>query len=144
MEFKGTSGKKIVINAAPFMDAMALKNAISSRISSSTVSLDFDISKGADQQDVDIAEIVKLAAGLDSDPVVNEALMKCLSRCTRDGEKITTETFEPEDAREDYYEIIFACIKVNLSPFFKALLLKFTPLVANLGSLLEENGQKPE
>jgi len=57
---------------------------------------------------------------LDCNEELQEILFKCLERCTYDGVRITKETFEPISARQDYYEIMLACLGINYDPFFKA------------------------
>ena len=147
MEFQAASGAKVAINAAPFRDVLALKAAIGKSIAASSVTLEVDPAKRATEQDFDVAEILKLAALVDSDAAVQECLEKCLARCTYNNEKITLDgTFEPEEARQDYYEVVTACLKVNLSPFFDALLTKLSPVADMMAKVKEEKsgGQKQE
>lgn len=134
-EFFAPSGKKVVINPAPFKDAMALKQAIASEFANSNFKMDIDFSGKASaniaqaDMDFDIAQIGKLVALMDSSPLVYEKLLICLSRCLYDGEKIIEASFEPVEARGDYYDIVFACMKENLAPFLKGLVSKFAPFL---------------
>jgi len=142
MEFLAPSGKKVVINAAPFRDVMALKQAIASEIANSKFKIDLDFSGQAasfKDMDFDVAEIVKLLALVDSSDAVYGKMLSCLVRCTHNGEKITENTFEPEDFRQDYYEIVLACLKVNLGPFFKGLLSKFAPFLQAYQNRMQTN-----
>ncbi len=147
-EFEAPSGAKVKINIAPFKDSMKLKSAIAKELADSDFSFDFDPSKDIKKQDFDIAGIAKIMALLDSSEAVNNALMDCLLRCTYNSEKITGATFEPEEAREDYYDIVAACLKVNIGPFFKSLLSKFLPIIKmfqeNLAAKQAEKSQKSE
>lgn len=113
-----SSGAKVVINVADFEDTIALKNSIV-REASKNVALD------AISLSSDIARLAVLAATVDSSPEVYAAIWPCLSRCTYNGEKITKKTFEPVEARKDYYDILIECVKVNVSPFFESVLSKF-------------------
>lgn len=106
------SGAALVVNSAPFKDAMALKNAIARELSTSGMALDLK---------ADISALSSVVLAVDSSDAVYKALLPCLIRCTYNGLKITEATFEDDKAREDYYEIIIECLKVNLSPFFKGL-----------------------
>ncbi len=136
MEFKSISGKKIVINAADFQDVLELKSAIGRVMSGSDFSFNVDANKSVNEQEFDVAAIAKIALLVDSSPEIQDVMFKCLARCTRGGEKITLNTFEDIDAREDYYEIVIACLKENLRPFFKALLSQlkqFTGILAKAG-----------
>lgn len=123
-EFTASSGAKVKVNPADFKDAMALKSAIAKELSKA----DFDLSLKMDK-DVNPADFAKMALAVDSSPVVYDCLFKCLARCTYDGQKITEATFEDVSAREDYYEIVLACLKENLSPFFKGLISKLSPFL---------------
>lgn len=128
MEYKSESGAKVVINPADWRDAVALKSAIAKELSKSDLSIDIEtISKSQD-----ITEFVKLFLVLDSSDVVYAAVFKCLIRCTYKGEKIEEATFEDLEAREDYYEIVFNCIKENISPFFKGLRSRFSQLLQTM------------
>lgn len=125
MEFTAQSGAKVRINPADFRDAMALKSAIAKEISKS----DFDLSAGSLTDKIDIADFAKIALAVDSSDTVYDCMFKCLVRCTYDGQKITEATFEDVNSRQDYYEIVIACLKENLLPFFGGLVSKLKPLL---------------
>ena len=130
-EFVAASGAKVVINTAPFKDVMALKSAIGKELANSSFNLPLDMSlKNLKDVDFDIAAFGKLILLVDSSEEVNKHLFSCLARCLRNDEKITLNTFEIEDARQDYYEIVISCLKVNLSPFLKALISQLPQIAA--------------
>jgi len=52
---------------------------------------------------------------------VERAVADCMARCLYRGVKITPATFEPEDARPDYFPVAWEVVKFNLAPFFKNL-----------------------
>lgn len=108
---------------------MALKSAIGKVLSDSDFQIMFSPEKSLKEQDIDIAGFAKLAALVDSNTEVFEALMKCLAKCSYESEKITKATFESAEARGDYYPIAFACLKENLLPFFKSLLSQSSPAI---------------
>lgn len=122
-ELTGKSGANIVINAAPWKDAKELKRAIEQQVSLNGI----DITKETD--------IASLLLRIDGSDLVENALWPCLIRCTRNDEKITMQTFDSLEARKDYYEIVIACVKENLSPLVESLFLQFAGLLAtkNLG-----------
>ncbi len=137
VEFIGASGKKIIINPAPAADAFALKNAIHAKLHIPKINLD-ELKKGKGNisdkiKDMDVSEILATLAEniltLDSDKDVNAALMGCLIRCTYDSEKIVLGTFDNIEAREDYYEIIEQCVRINLVPFYKGLISKWKAML---------------
>jgi len=128
-EFMSAGGVKVVVNPGGFKQAMALKSAILKEVSKA----DFDLSFGDMRvEDFDVSALAKLAAAVDSSPEVYACLFDCLSRCTYGGHKITEVTFEKVEARADYYEIVIACLKENLLPFFGGLLSKLAPFLQGL------------
>lgn len=134
MDFKGKNGKTIVINPADFASALELKNAIQAKLKLNN----FESLKGADLLKLDAAPFFEILMALDSSKRVNKAIFSCLLRCTYDGEKITEKTFEDIKARDDYYEIIFNCVKENISPFFGGLTSVLTNLLGKT-----KDSQKP-
>lgn len=126
--FTGTSGKEIHINMAGFQEAMRLKNAIEQRVKLADLDTKaVGLANGnfiEELKKMNVLPIIDIILSVDSDPLVNAALMTCLARCTYNGEKITLATFEDEKAREDYYEIVIQCLKINLLPFFKGWISK--------------------
>lgn len=135
-EFTAASGAKVKIDLAPFVDAMALKNAITKTLADGGISFG---SKGiALDTDIDVGAMLGHIMRLDSSPEVNAAIFKCLERCTYNNFKITHDTFEGADARQDYYDVVTACVKENIAPFFKGLVSKLN----GLGAMIPSQGQK--
>lgn len=135
MELITAQGAEVKINIADFISSMKLKKAVVEAIKESNIDVaNIDLNNlkiGA------IDSIIQAILTIDSSDKVDESLFKCLARCTYNGEKITKETFESVEARKDYYEIIIACLKENLAPFFEPLILK-------LNSLQEKMTQKSQ
>lgn len=140
MKFKTESGKECVINGADFMSASRLKVSVLKAVKGSGVKIsEIDFSKllSGVKDDMESAiksgaldSLLELVIELDCSKEVNDAIFDCLARSTYNGERIIRDTFEPEDARGDYYPIVIACLKRNLAPFFKTLisqLKKLTP-----------------
>ena len=126
MEFTTQNGVKVKINPADFVISMKLKNAVLKAVKDSGVDVSkIDLKKITAASLQPILEVVLYA---DTNEAVESSLFKCLERCTYNGEKIIRDTFEPIEAREDYYEIVIACLKENLSPFFKNLISKLRSL----------------
>ena len=126
MEFTTENGAEIVINEADFISSLKLKNAVLKAIKESGV----DIAK-IDLEKITIASlepIIAIVLSADTSDDVQKAVFKCLLRCTYNKEKITEDTFKPTVARKDYYEIVIACLKENLSPFFESPILKLKGL----------------
>lgn len=59
---------------------------------------------------------------------VELALGECLKRCTYSGLKIDKDTFEPEEAREDYIGVVVNVGYENIRPFLKNLYAQFAAL----------------
>jgi hypothetical protein len=131
VEFIATSGAKVKINPAPFGAAISLKSALARELSAAKVDISIDLLNGM-QKDINLVDFAKVALIVDSSDAVMDRLFDCLIRCSYNGEKITPGTFEDVDARQDYYEIMIACLKENLSPFFKSLISKLQPFLARI------------
>lgn len=137
MEFKAPSGAKVVINPADFEAAMELKSCIMHELSKADVKVELS----SLTTESDLTDIVKLFATIDSSKAVQNAVFDCLVRCTHNGEKITRQTFDDVNNRQDYYDIVFNCIKENLTPFVKSLRLWFSTIMQ---SVSKGEGQKQE
>ena len=145
-KLKVSSGADVVINIADFEDADEVSILIQQELSKGSLNLagikKEDLAGGIGGLDLSVVEpLIKSFLAVSGSREVRDAIFKCLSRCLYNGEKITKETFNPAEARADYYEIVFECLKVNLSPFFTGLASKFGIL-----ELLTENlnSQKSE
>lgn len=124
-DFTTKSGIKVKINPADFEDAMDLQSAILKEASKADFSLE-----GVDlKSDIDFSGLIKAGMSVAASKEVREILFKCLARCTYDGQKITKATFESPDARKDYYEVVIACLKENLLPFFEGLISQLSPFI---------------
>jgi len=132
-EFLGSTGAKVVINAAPMEDAIALKCAIHAKIAIPEIDLK-SLKKGTKSiiDDMDIKILIEAILQVDADPEVNKCFMKCLERSTYDREKITARTFDDPENRKDYYKIITECFKVNILPFYEGLISEWSALISKL------------
>lgn len=129
MEFTTKNGVKVKVNPADFEDAMDLQAAIMDRISTAKFSLNLgDFKDEKEDVDIDIADFIRMGMSVASSKEVREILFKCLARCTYDGQKITRNTFEDTEARKDFYEVSFACLKENVGHFIEPLISKLPKL----------------
>ncbi len=92
------SGATVVINTAPWEDAVLLQQAIFR-----------EVAMGGG---LNLSTFMLVAAS----PPVYAALMKCAIRCTYNDQKITPATFKDKEARADYIPIMSAVVKENLGP----------------------------
>lgn len=137
-EFKGENGARIVINPASFKEATALKKAIEKELLNAKIPLDLgkvnglkeakdELNKHSLAELIDILKNIVLSC--DTSEEFNMALFNCLKHCTYKDIMIREELFDDiPESREDYYTIIFECIKENVIPFFKGLLSKLSIL----------------
>jgi hypothetical protein len=116
MDFKTQSGAAVVLPSAPWRDAVALKNAIHKEMAQSNIAIDLN---------ADISVVVKFVFQVDSSESIYDAIMKCLAKGTYNTVKISEATFEDEKAREDWYDILEGCLKVNYFPFVVGLRSKY-------------------
>lgn len=63
---------------------------------------------------------------------VEEKVWACMRKCTYNKLKIDDDTFEPEEAREDYFFVMFEVAKANVLPFTKGLSAKFGTLIGEI------------
>lgn len=143
------SGNRVVINTAPFRDVIALKNALLKEFKNYPLGIKLvnvlsdknakDTVKDLLSKEIDFTEIFDFIKNViissDTSEDLTAQIFNCLKYCTYNtAYKIDYNLFdEIKEARGDYYEIIFYCIKENLSPFIKSLvstLSKFLDLTA--------------
>ncbi len=120
-----STGVDIVINTAPWQDAMALKNAISKELAAAGIDIEIRANK-----EIDLKKIVSAVFALDASPEVNAALFACLARCTCGGMKITPALFDNQGYRKDYYQMVAACLEENYIPFLQGLPFGFNRILS--------------
>lgn len=128
MELTAPSGATVIINPAPWIDAKTLKKALEEQIGLTGLTLGSDLT-----------QVLSKILLIDSSDKVDTALMACLARCLRNNEKITNETFNNVEARADYYQIAFACAKVNIGPLVESL----SSLLSELGVMKKKSEEPP-
>ena len=61
---------------------------------------------------------------------IRKALWKCMEKALYNGQKITKDTFESEESRQDYVDVCYHVTFRNLVPFMKGLFARLSqPLV---------------
>lgn len=118
------SGAELNINAAPFIDAKNLYQALLRELKS--IQIDSNIQVGNLYKDF-------FCTGFSS-AEIEDCLWKCLERCTynngKGNLKIDRDTFEPIEARQDYMNVCMEVAKENVSPFGKALYADYKKFLA--------------
>lgn len=122
------SGAKLHITLSPF----AISKALYLAVLEEARTLHIDTQRPADFnffKDV-------FCAGFSSRKI-EQALNECMKRVLYNGTRITDDTFEPVEAREDYTTVCFEVAQENLNPFTKHLLQQFNRIVEMLGISLQ-------
>ena len=131
-EFKSAeTGNTIIINCAPIKTVQRLKQVIFNEIKKSPIGIKLTGGETSIfEKEIDFTGILDFIKdtliGIDTSDDFNEAVFACLQYCTyKKVYKIDEALFDNEavpEARQDYYEIIFACVEENLRPFIKSLI----------------------
>ena len=113
------SGATLGISIAPFASSSKLLKAIVTELKGVDIELEnIDFAKLASQ---DINTMKNAICQLLASDQLEKAVFECMTKCTYNGSRIVKDTFEPEDARQDYLPCAWEVIKVNLRPFFSGL-----------------------
>lgn len=114
------SGAVLDITLLPFEEAWGVSQAITreiERIEFDPRSINF-----SDFQATDILNLKSPICAILSSQAVIDAAKTCFKRCTYNGLKIDSQTFEKRDCRADFLPVVFHVLKENISPFFENLL----------------------
>lgn len=130
-EFKATNtGNKVIINCAKVREVQRLKQVILNEVKKNPLGIKLSSGEGLFEKEMDFTGVIDFIKdtliSIDTSEEFNEAIFECLKYCTyKTVYKIDEALFDNEEipeAREDYYEIITACVEENLRPFFKSLI----------------------
>lgn len=141
-EFKTTNtGNKVIINCAPTKDVLRLKEVILKELIKHPLGLKLKEKQGnldLIEKEVDMVGLIDFikntVLSIDTSQDFLDAVFECLKYCTyKSTYKIDMDLFDNKsvpEAREDYYEIILACIEENLRPFVKSLISTWKTLIS--------------
>ena len=101
------SGAELTVNIAPFKDAKALFQAL--------------LKEWKDMGPDLPSNLGKMFSSAFSSLEVEKALWPCLTRCLYNGEKITPDVFEPDEARQDFIPACLEAVSDDITPFTKGL-----------------------
>ena len=134
------SGKMLIINTASTAEVKYLKNVLLEEFKKYPLGLKLlGNTESVFDKQVDFTSVFdfikNVLISVDISETAENAIFDCLKHCVYDRtHKITLDLFdEIEEAREDYYEIIFACIEENLKPFIKSLVSMWKIQAEKLG-----------
>lgn len=117
------SGAELKVSLAPFSEANALFKAVSAEAKNLKVSFETDV-------DVNLLKDIVCAA-VSSDKI-EACIWDCMKKSLYNGLKMSKETFEPEEARQDYYVVLLEVAKDNLLPFTKSLSAQFGDIMKKI------------
>lgn len=121
------SGAELQLQMATFALSMRLLKSVVNELKA--VKLDIMLNgqldlKKLQQMDLPIDMLKNACCQMLGSDAVETAVMDCAKVCLYAGEKITRDSFEKEEARQDYLPCAWEVMKMNLAPFFKGLDLK--------------------
>lgn len=119
-EVKLPSGSTLKIIPAPFEDAKELNQILLSELKNSKNGDVGNITKDF------VKEVIFISM---SSKKIEDAVNKCLVRCTVDDEKLTLKYFEDVEKRKDYVMAFQEIMMENVNPFQNGLFALFQVLV---------------
>lgn len=117
------SGAKLEVTPSDFKTAKALYMVIAAE--AQALKLD-------PKAEVDVNFYKDIFCAGISSGLIESALSACMKRCTYNGLKITDDTFEPIEARQDYLLVCFEVARANVEPFMKGLSAKYQGILEKL------------
>jgi hypothetical protein len=75
--------------------------------------------------EIDVNLIKDLFCAGISSKRIEQCVWECMKKATYNGLNISEETFEPEEARQDYLQVLVEVTKENVLPFTKSLFAQF-------------------
>jgi hypothetical protein len=115
-----SSGAKLHITLSPFATSKTLYQAVLEEIKELKLDANAEV-------DVNLFKDF-FCAGFSSKRI-EAALNECMKRVTYNGVKITEDTFEPVDAREDYMTVCLEVALHNILPFTKNLTQQYSRML---------------
>lgn len=120
------SGAKLKITPSSFAVAKDLFQAVTEEMKGLSISSSTEI-------DINLFKDL-FCSGLSSKKI-EKCLWECMKKATYNDLKITEDTFEPVEARQDYLQVMFEVAKENISPFMKSLFASFGDILKKIPSV---------
>lgn len=121
------SGSILEITVGSFQESKALYMAVMEELK---------VLKLDPTAEVDVNLFKDMFCAALSSKKIEAALDVCMKRVTYNGLKVTQDTFEPVEAREDYLNVCFEVAKENIQPFTKNLYAQFGDIFQKVKSSL--------
>lgn len=117
------SGAKLKITPSSFAVAKELFQAVTEELKELNISATTEI-------DINLFKDL-FCTGLSSKKI-EKCLWECIKKATYNDLKITEDTFEPVEAREDYIQVMFEVAKENIAPFMKSLFASYADILKKM------------
>ena len=139
------TGNAIVINCAPMRSVQRLKQVILNEVKKNPIGIKLvGGDKSILEKELDFTGVIDflkdILIGIDTSDDFTDAIFECLQYCTyKKVYKIDEALFDNEavpEARQDYYEILYACVEENLRPFIQSLISTWKTHIKD-GNLLQ-------
>jgi hypothetical protein len=134
-------GKELKITLASFNEALNLQRAIGKELAQSNSKFDIDSLTDGKINDDSVLEFLKILINIGISKEIEDCIFICAERAMWGTEKVDREFFEKEENRQYYFEIMFEIAKVNISPFFRSLLSRFSGLQGMIGNILKQKSK---
>lgn len=122
------SGKALYIDLAPMSSSWKLFQAVVVAFKKNGINLKVDLETEINFRDIFLANAGECLNGLMDilvSDIVIERILDCGAKCLYEANgvkhKITLDTFEKEDSRADFFEVMYKIAIRNLKPFFPQL-----------------------
>lgn len=122
-EIKLPSGATLKITLSSFSVAKALLQAVTEEAKGMTIS---------GETEIDFNLMKDLLCTALSSKKIEACIWECCKKATYNGIKISEETFEDEDARQDYFTVMLEVSKENLLPFMKSLSAQYGDILKKI------------
>jgi hypothetical protein len=117
------SGAKLKVTPSSFAVSKELFQSVSEEMKSLNISSTTEI-------DINLFKDL-FCTGLSSKKI-EKSLWECMKKATYNNLKITEDTFEPVEAREDYIQVMFEVAKENIAPFMKSLFASYADIMKKI------------
>ena len=123
------NGHVLGLTIADFGPANRLRKEIVRELRSVKIDTDIDLSNAKKLLEMELDPktlntIKDLVCQLLGSDAVEAAVFECMKKCTLQGEKVTQQTFDNAEMREDFLVVAWEVIKTNVGPFFAGLDLR--------------------
>lgn len=117
------SGAELKITMSPFTEGRSLYQAMLEEAKSLSL---------APNTEIDVNFFKDIFCSALSSKKIESCIWKCMERSTYNDLKITIDTFEPEESRQDYFDVMMEVARYNVLPFTKNLSAKYSQVLGLL------------